>query len=592
MKTVTEILHEHGISLVPLSRDRRHYTTCPQCSAGRTRAHQSTKCLGITIDGKGVTFGCNHCGWTGGGYYNDNANGHDRTSPFTAIYNYIDESGELLFQVCRKPDKTFPQRRPDGRGGWIWKTGDVRKVLYRLPELIESVATDRIILIVEGEKDVESLRKLNVPATCNPGGASEPGKQTKWRAEYSETLRGADIVIVPDNDEPGRAHADAVARMCAGVAREIRLLDLAQHWPDCPKGGDVSDWIAAGHSREELDKLIEQATPYSPAQAEQHDGKASAESETFNAVELDQMEFPPVKSIVPGIFVEGLTLFCGKPKAGKSWLLLHASYAAASNGFTLGNIHCMEGNVLYCSLEDNKRRLKSRMRKLFGSQPRSPRLQFKVKMPRLAEGGIDMLREWCRSVPNPSMICIDTLAMVRMPNRKDQSMYDADYAAVVELRNLAHELRIAIVVVHHIRKMEADDPFDTISGTLGLTGCPDSLVILKRDSTGTMLLARGRDIEEVDKAITFNRDACTWHIEGDAAEIRRSAQQQKILDALREAEQGQTPTQIAAATGMKRVNIGLLLAKLVRDGMVQKIKYGKYEIVQAKAPEEEGDVDF
>ena len=89
-----------------------------------------------------------------------------------------------------------------------------------------------------------------------------------------------------------------------------------------------------------------------------------------------------------------------------------------------------------------------------------------------------------------------------------------------------------------------------------------------------------------------NRDACTWRIEGDAAEIRRSAQQQIILDALREAEQGQTPTQIAAATGMKRVNIGLLLAKLVRDGMVQKIKYGKYEIVQAKAPEEEGDVDF
>ena len=592
MKTASDLLRELDIPPPPSGSNGRFYTTCPKCSRERRKTHD--KCLGVTIDNKGVHCGCNHCGWTDGRYFNggtnDYANGHARGSLYVATYDYTDETGELLFQVCRKADKTFPQRRPDGNG-WIWKTGDVRKVLYRLPDLIEAVATDHIILIVEGEKDVETLRTLNVPATCNPGGASEPGRQTKWRPEYSEPLRGADIVILPDNDEPGRAHADAIARMCSGIAREIRILDLAQHWPDCPKGGDVSDWIAAGHSREELDKLIEQAAPYSPASAEQHDAKAFTESETFNAVELDKMEFPPVKSIVPGIFVEGLTLFCGKPKAGKSWLLLHASYAISSNGFTLGNIHCMEGDVLYCSLEDNKRRLKSRMRKLFGSQPRSPRLMFKINMPRLAEGGIDMLREWCKSVPNPTMIAIDTLAMVRMPNRKDQSVYDADYAAVVALRTLAHEFGIAVVVVHHTRKMDADDPFDTVSGTLGLTGCPDSVVILKREPAGTMLLAHGRDIDELEKAITFNREACTWHIEGDAQEIRRSAQQRSILEALKEAEGPQTPTQIAAATSMKRLNVQFLMTKLASEGMVRKIKYGKYELMPAKT-ETGGDSEF
>jgi RecA-family ATPase len=306
---------------------------------------------------------------------------------------------------------------------------------------------------------------------------------------------------------------------------------------------------------------------------------SDSEYETFTAAELDLMEFGPVQTVVPGIFVEGLTLFCGKPKGGKSWLLLHASHATASNGFTLGTIHCMEGDVLYCSLEDNKRRLKSRMRKLFGNQPRSPRLHFKVKMPRLAQGGIDMLRTWIKSVPNPRMIAIDTLAMVRMPNRKDQSMYDADYAAVVELRNLAHEFGIAVVVVHHIRKMEADDPFDTVSGTLGLTGCPDAIVILKRDASGTSLIGKGRDLEEFEKAITFNKNSCTWRIEGDAEDVRRSTQQKAIIEAIEEADgTPMTPAQVAGSTGMKRPNVKFLLGKMHKDGVLTKQSHGKYQI--------------
>jgi hypothetical protein len=259
MKTASDILREHGLSAPPSGCDR-YYSTCPKCSAGRTRAHQNTKCLGVSITDKGVKWGCNHCGWTAGGYYNGNgnANGHARREVYSAFYDYADEGGNLLFQVCRRADKaSFPQRKPDGKGGWIWKASDVRKVLYRLPELIEAVASDHTVLIVEGEKDVESLRRLNVPATCNPGGASEPGQQPKWKAEYSEFLRGADIVVVPDNDDPGRAHAETIVRMSAGIAQRIRILDLTQHWPDCPKGGDVSDWLAAGGSAERLVEMID-----------------------------------------------------------------------------------------------------------------------------------------------------------------------------------------------------------------------------------------------------------------------------------------------------------------------------------------------
>jgi RecA-family ATPase len=305
----------------------------------------------------------------------------------------------------------------------------------------------------------------------------------------------------------------------------------------------------------------------------------------FDAVQLSRMEFEPIKTVVPGIFVEGLTLFCGKPKIGKSWLLLHAAHAIASGGWTLGDTHCIEGDVLYCALEDTERRLKSRMNKLYRNQPRSPRLKFTTKMGRLAQGGLDFLRAWIASVKNPRLIVIDTLAMVRMPNRnKDQSVYDADYAALVELRNLAHEFHIAIVVVHHTRKMHADDPFDTISGTLGLTASTDSIVLLHRETNCTTLRVRGRDLEELEKAITFNKDAATWTIQGDAHEVRQSEERQAIIAGMREMEGPQNPTEIATATGMKLGNIRRMLPKMAKDGLLKKAGYGKYEVAPKPEP--------
>lgn len=122
-----------------------------------------------------------------------------------AVYRYVDENGRLLFEVCRFAGKRFRQRRPDGAGGWTWNLKDTRRVLYRLPEVLAAVREGRTVFIVEGEKDVESLAALSLVATTAPGGAG------KWRQEYAETLRGADVVILPDNDEPGRRHAEQVA---------------------------------------------------------------------------------------------------------------------------------------------------------------------------------------------------------------------------------------------------------------------------------------------------------------------------------------------------------------------------------------------
>src|SRR5262245_31009919 len=102
-----------------------------------------------------------------------------------------------------------------------------------------------------------------------------------------------------------------------------------------------------------------------------------------SAFDLCATVFEPVNFVVPGFVIEGLTLFAGKPKAGKSWLMLHAAIAVARGGFTLGDVHCNEGDVLYCALEDNKRRLHGRLKKLLGHQAAPTRLRFLTEMPRL-----------------------------------------------------------------------------------------------------------------------------------------------------------------------------------------------------------------
>jgi Protein of unknown function (DUF3987) len=272
--TAEELLAANNICLSD-TKPGRHYAICPRCSPTRSKAHQSAKCLGVTMDEKGVRFFCNHCDYAGGGYFNGKVNGHAQSNPFAAVYDYVDESGELLFQVCRKSNKDFPQRRPDGKGGWIWRIGDVRKVLYRLPEVEEAIANERVVLVVEGEKDVENLRAIGISATCSPGGAADVGKTPKWRPVYSESLRGGDIVVLNDNDAPGYAHADATASMSLGIAKRVRRLDLAQHWRDMPPKADISDWLAAGHIREELDALIDRAPDCGAASARNQPSSSS-----------------------------------------------------------------------------------------------------------------------------------------------------------------------------------------------------------------------------------------------------------------------------------------------------------------------------
>lgn len=155
-------------------------------------------------------------------------------------YDYTDAAGELLYQIVRFEPKDFRQRRPDGRGGWIWRKHP-EQVLYRLREVLEAP----IVFVVEGERDVETLREWGFVATTNAGGAKAP-----WLPQYTEALRGREVILMPDADQPGRARVLRIARALLGVAARIIVLEL-----DGAK--DVTEWFEQGHSETYLIAQIE-----------------------------------------------------------------------------------------------------------------------------------------------------------------------------------------------------------------------------------------------------------------------------------------------------------------------------------------------
>jgi putative DNA primase/helicase len=154
--------------------------------------------------------------------------------------HYTDDHGELLYQTVRFEPKDFKQRRPGPSGEWIWKKGP-RQVLYRLPEILEAP----IVFVVEGEKDVETLRSQGFVATTNAGGASAP-----WLPAFTDSLRGREVILIPDNDPPGRARVVTIARALLGTAARLIVLELEG-------GKDVTDWFDRGHSELELIARVE-----------------------------------------------------------------------------------------------------------------------------------------------------------------------------------------------------------------------------------------------------------------------------------------------------------------------------------------------
>lgn len=306
--------------------------------------------------------------------------------------------------------------------------------------------------------------------------------------------------------------------------------------------------------------------------------KAGWVEHTVSAADLLTMEFPPINYVVPDFVPEGLTILAGRPKIGKSWLALELCLGVALGESALGKIELAQGDVLYCALEDTKRRLKYRIDKLlWPPRVRWPAgLKLATAWRKLDAGGVDDISHWASSVETPRLVVLDTLAGVRPERQQRDTTYDGDYKALTKIHHLANERCFGIMVLHHTRKMEADDPLDTVSGTLGTVGCADTILVLARTPQGSSLYVRGRDVEESEHAVVFNKDACRWSILGEAAEVRRSDTRSKIIAALADADDLMGPQDICRATDMKNNVVDPQLHKMVKSGEVVAISRGRY----------------
>jgi DNA-binding transcriptional ArsR family regulator len=476
------------------------------------------------------------------------------------FYEYQDEQGNLLFQVVRSPQKKFMQRRPGKDGEWINNTRGVRRVPYRLPELLAGVEAGAMIFIPEGEKDVESLRKLGLVATCNPMGAG------KWTKELNPYFKGANVVILPDNDEPGREHANKVAQNLQGVAASVKVLEL----PGLDEKGDVSDWLEAGGTGEQLAVLVHKTPEWKFARLQKH------LPEIMTVEQILKTEFPEPIWVVPGLIPAGLTVLAGAPKLGKSWLALCLGLALANGGRALGKIQVDQGDVLYLALEDTPRRIQDRLEQLGATVTKSMAVCTEWERGTL---GTDVLDGYLSMNPKIKLVIIDTLQRFREPTKGNQNIYEADYEAMTPIKRVADKHNMAIIVVHHTRKSGGTDgdPFSAISGSQGIGGTVDTRIVLERASgeADGKLYIDGRDVEYQELALKMD-NLTGWTLLGEAREYEQNKERSEILEVLRKADGAMRTGEIAEEIGKTGPATSNLLKKLVKEGLIKRAGYGLY----------------
>jgi len=395
-------------------------------------------------------------------------NGDDpEPAPAQIIYPYRDEKGALLFEVVRRANHKFRQRRPDGRGGYVWDLKGVRRVIYRLPELIASERSDPVYLC-EGEKDVENLRKLGLVATCNPMGAE------KWTdPSYAEALRGRRCILLPDNDEPGRKHVRQVALALAGIAAEVITVEL----PGLGPKEDVSDWIARGGTAADLEALWIGRPP-----------DPSALGLLYGAAAMAAPSASDI--IVRGIAHKGsITLIYGKPKSGKSFLATDLGTCVALAGLDwMGHVIRQPGPVLYIACEGHggfwKRLQAARFAPCddFVLMPGRPHLIAPIDerghmwgpAPELILAGVEEIQRTRARLP--VMVIIDTVFRSFGSGNVNDSSHMMAY---VQAAQRIADLGIAVVLIHHATKGNG-----TPAGSVALMGAADTLILVEKLETG------------------------------------------------------------------------------------------------------------
>jgi len=231
---------------------------------------------------------------------------------------------------------------------------------------------------------------------------------------------------------------------------------------------------------------------------------------------LMDMRLPPQRFCIQTLLPQGLSILSGASKIGKSWMALDMCLHVAK-GEPMWNQPTTSGTVLYLCLEDNYHRIQDRLLKITDDVPAN--IYFAISAKTLAEGLGDQIRDFMSEHRDTIFVAVDVFQMIR--GGENENSYACDYRDMLQLKQIATELNIALLVVHHNRKLRDEDPFNMLSGTNGLLGAADAGFVLlrsKRDQSNATLHCTGRDIESRELELKFNKDNCTWELLKDSME--------------------------------------------------------------------------
>jgi len=450
-------------------------------------------------------------------------------------YVYKDEHSHPLFRVCRTTPKGFFQERYDG-GQWVNGLKEVRRVLYRLPEILKAP----VVYIVEGEKDVDRLWGLGIPATCNPGGAG------KWREEYSESLRGKKAVVIPDNDDPGEDHALQVVKFLLPFAEAVKIVHLPGLGPRLKKHGeDLSDWLDKGHTREELAEAVTRTRLVDPENSFPHYREEPVRNESlvlqtwadFVATEPEQGG-GTIEGMAPDA---GLLGIIGRGKGGKTTLAMHMGRSIAEGKPFLRQA-TQQKPVVYVNYE----------------MPPSY-LHYLVKMGGCPDGtylisrpepvlSITTVETIIKQVGSPCVIIIDSFrGAFRLRGDGENSAGEAG-VVLRNLQDLAVKTDSLIAIVHHANRGQREGT-DAVSGTSDWLAAPDVIWAWSRpkpEDPGTLYI-EGRVPPMEPLGVKLSLSECT--LIGTMQDAKKQMEVETILAAL-DGLEGQSSDEIAMALDM------------------------------------------
>ena len=371
-------------------------------------------------------------------------------------------------------------------------------------------------------------------------------------------------VFFLDGDEAGQMATEKAA----AILPNAKNVD----WSKAPTGcKDVNDLLRGGH-QEVIARMVETAKPCKI--------EPSGKFQWYTLADLQGKDFPEPKWIVRGFLAEGSTILGAKPKIGKSTFAANICLAVATGGKAFGQFDVEIGSAFYISMDDtSERRLKHRIKKMLPGIGVSwpEKFRYTTKFPRVDEGGLDILRNSIKQFPDTRVIIIDTMHKFLSDKRSvSKNAYEIDTDRITPVAELATETGVCILLIHHTTKTKYSDPFDMLSGSIGVQGAVDDLMVMERDQTGFKLSMRGRTLD--DRAVILDRDSATysWHYKGEASEVMPTNYQQTVLDTLKAAGVAMSPTEIKKITGYYAKTIKRIIDKLCVEGLAEKVGYGQY----------------